>query len=89
VVPNAVVKWLTFLLCIEEVPASTLGPETGYPDRIFRGFPQFLQTNSRVVPYLTGKTIYKDMTLHNNTEFYRVVERLFKHNLKILHHPLI
>jgi hypothetical protein len=30
--PNVLVKWLTFLLRIQEVPASNLGPETGYPD---------------------------------------------------------
>jgi hypothetical protein len=75
VVPNAVVKWLTFLLCIEEVPASTLGPETGYPDRIFRGFPQFLQANSRIVPYLTSKTILTILKQRYDTaQYYRILQ---------------
>jgi hypothetical protein len=30
--PTAVVKWLTLLLRIREVPGSNLGPEAGYPD---------------------------------------------------------
>jgi hypothetical protein len=25
------VEWLTILLCIQEVPLSNLGPDTGYP----------------------------------------------------------
>jgi hypothetical protein len=37
--PNVVVEWLTLLLRIRKVPASNLGPETGYPDWGFRGFP--------------------------------------------------
>jgi hypothetical protein len=28
-------EWLAFLLRIREVPGSNLGPETGYPDRLF------------------------------------------------------
>jgi hypothetical protein len=27
-----VIEWLTLLICIEEIPASDLGLETGYPD---------------------------------------------------------
>jgi hypothetical protein len=30
--PNVLVKWLTFLLRILEVPGSNLGPQTGYRD---------------------------------------------------------
>jgi hypothetical protein len=33
--PNVVVEWLTLLLRIREVPGSNLGPDTGYPDRVF------------------------------------------------------
>jgi hypothetical protein len=31
-VSNVVVKWLTLVLRIRDVPGSNLGPETGYPD---------------------------------------------------------
>jgi hypothetical protein len=48
--PNVMVKWLTLLLRIWEVPGSSLGPETGYPDESFCGFPQSLQVNSRIIP---------------------------------------
>jgi hypothetical protein len=30
--PNVVVKWLTHLLRIQEVPDSRFDPKTGYPD---------------------------------------------------------
>jgi hypothetical protein len=36
--PNVVVKWLTLLLLILEVPASNLALETGYPHRFFVDF---------------------------------------------------
>jgi hypothetical protein len=45
-----VVKWLTILLRIREVPDSNTGPQTGYPDWRFRGFPQHLQANAGIVP---------------------------------------
>jgi hypothetical protein len=47
--PNVVVEWLTLLLRILEVPGSYLGPETGYPDCVFRGFLQSLQANAGIV----------------------------------------
>jgi hypothetical protein len=31
---------------------SNLGRYTGYPDLVFRGFPQSLQANSRITPLL-------------------------------------
>jgi hypothetical protein len=37
------------LLRVWELPGSNLGPETGYPDCFFRGFPQSLQANAVVV----------------------------------------
>jgi hypothetical protein len=46
--PNGVFEWLKFLTCIREVPASNLGPETGYPD--VRYFPQSLQVNAGIIP---------------------------------------
>jgi hypothetical protein len=48
-VPKVVVKWLTLLLRIGEVPGSNLGQETGYPEGS-RGFPQSLQANAGIVP---------------------------------------
>jgi hypothetical protein len=44
--PNVVVEWLTLKLRIREVPRLKLGPETGYADRGYRGFPQSLHANS-------------------------------------------
>jgi hypothetical protein len=41
---------VTHLLRIREVPGSSLRPETGYSDGSFRGFPQSLQANARIVP---------------------------------------
>jgi hypothetical protein len=32
------------------VPGSNLGPETGYPDRGFRGFPHSFHANVVIVP---------------------------------------
>jgi hypothetical protein len=46
---QVVVKWLTLLFNIREVPHSNLGLKTGYP-KFFLGFPQFLQANARIVP---------------------------------------
>jgi hypothetical protein len=43
---NDLVELLTLQLRIREVPVSILGPETGYPCRQFRGFPQSLQSNA-------------------------------------------
>jgi hypothetical protein len=43
------VKWVALLLCVWEVPGSTLGLETGYPD-MFRGFPQSIQEDAGIVP---------------------------------------
>jgi hypothetical protein len=37
--PNVVVKWLTLVLRIREVPGSNLGQQTGYPDWSFSWFP--------------------------------------------------
>jgi hypothetical protein len=48
--PNVLVEWLAFLLRIREVSSLNLGPQTGYPDCVFCGFPQFLQANSGTVP---------------------------------------
>jgi hypothetical protein len=45
-----VVKWLTLLFPIWEVPGSNLSLETSYPDWGFCGFPQSLQANARIVP---------------------------------------
>jgi hypothetical protein len=47
---NIVIEWLTLLLCIQEVLSSDLGLETGYPDRGFCAFPQYLQTDFGIVP---------------------------------------
>jgi hypothetical protein len=45
---DAMVKWLIFLLCSQEVPGSNLGPR---PDILsFHGFPQSPQANVRIVP---------------------------------------
>jgi hypothetical protein len=33
--PNVVVECLTFVFLIRDVPGSNIGPETGYPDRVF------------------------------------------------------
>jgi hypothetical protein len=40
--PIVLVEWLTLLLRFSEVEVSNLGPETGYTDLVFRGFPQSL-----------------------------------------------
>jgi hypothetical protein len=45
-----VVEWLTFLLLIREVLGSNLGQETGYPDKVFHGFPQCIQAKAKIVP---------------------------------------
>jgi hypothetical protein len=37
-VPNVVVKWLTLMLHIRELPDSNPGPDTGYPDWGFSWF---------------------------------------------------
>jgi hypothetical protein len=48
--PNVVVDWLAFLLRILDVQGSNLGPETGYPDEVFRDFPQTFHANAGIVP---------------------------------------
>jgi hypothetical protein len=55
--PNVVVEWLTLLLRIREVPGSNLDLETGYPHCDFRGFPQFLQANVRIVPQMRPRPL--------------------------------
>lgn len=52
VMPNVkVVRWLALPLRIPEVSITILGSETTYIDFIFfRGFPESLQANTRVVP---------------------------------------
>jgi hypothetical protein len=46
-----VVRWLTLLLHIRDVPGSNISPETGCPDWAFPGFFfQFLQANAGIVP---------------------------------------
>jgi hypothetical protein len=47
---NVMVEWLPHLLHTLDVPGSNLGPEAGYPDWDFRGFPLSLQANARMVP---------------------------------------
>jgi hypothetical protein len=47
--PNVVVNWLTFPLCIRELPDSNLGPNTAILNEVFRGFPLSLQTNRWIV----------------------------------------
>jgi hypothetical protein len=47
--PNVVVKWLTLLLRTREVQSLNHGPEADYP-KVFRGFPQSLQTNAGIAP---------------------------------------
>jgi hypothetical protein len=41
-------KWLTLLLNPREISGSNLSSETRYPE-IFRGLPQFLKVNARIV----------------------------------------
>jgi hypothetical protein len=41
--------WLALLLCTKQVPDPNLRLETGYHDRGFRGFPQYLEVNARLV----------------------------------------
>jgi hypothetical protein len=48
---KVVAEWLTLLLRVQEVPGSNFDPGTGYPEG-FRGFPQSLQANARIVAYL-------------------------------------
>jgi hypothetical protein len=45
-----VVEWLTILLHDLEVLGLNLDSDTGYPERVFRGFSQSLQANSGIVP---------------------------------------
>jgi hypothetical protein len=45
---NVVVEWLPLLLRIREVPDTSLGPKTGYPDWRFRGFPQSYHANDGI-----------------------------------------
>jgi hypothetical protein len=47
---NVMIEWLTLIIHIPEVPGSNFSPETGYPDGVFRGFPQFLQANVMIEP---------------------------------------
>jgi hypothetical protein len=47
---NVVVEWLTLLRRIQEAPGLNLSPKTGFLTEVFRGFPQFLQVNSGLVP---------------------------------------
>jgi hypothetical protein len=48
--PNIMVERLTLLLHIWEVLAPNLGPDSSYPDLVFRGFPQSIQANAGIVP---------------------------------------
>jgi hypothetical protein len=45
--PKDMVKWLTHLLCIREIPCSNIGSETSRPEK-FRGFSQSLQSNAGI-----------------------------------------
>jgi hypothetical protein len=52
-VVNIMVKWLTHWFQIWEVLGSNLGPETSYLDGdFFVGFPQSLQANAVIVPFI-------------------------------------
>jgi hypothetical protein len=46
---NVVFGWLTILLHIREVPGSDYASEASCPDGGFRGFPQALQVNARIM----------------------------------------
>jgi hypothetical protein len=49
--PNATVKWLLLLLCIQEILGSNLSLETDYIlTGAFCGFSQSLQANAGIVP---------------------------------------
>lgn len=50
--PIVVVESLGTLLYIRKVPGSNPGPETGYPDYGFCGFPQSPQLNTGIVPQI-------------------------------------
>jgi hypothetical protein len=50
ILSNVVVEWLIFLFRIREAQDSNLGLEIGYPDLDFRGFPQSLQANVKIIP---------------------------------------
>jgi hypothetical protein len=63
--PNAVVKRLTLLLRIEEVPGSNFCPGTGYPNSGFRVFSQYLQVNAWVVPKNEATTA--SFQIHSNS----------------------
>jgi hypothetical protein len=39
-----------FWIRIREVLGTSRGQDIGYPDKVFRDFPQFLQENSEAVP---------------------------------------
>jgi hypothetical protein len=52
---NVTVEWVTLLLCILEILDSSLGPETGYPDR---GFPQALKENVGMLSFTSFPVSY-------------------------------
>jgi hypothetical protein len=47
--PNVAVEWFTFLICIREVPASNLGPETRY-----FSIPPGKYRDSTTLPWITA-----------------------------------
>jgi hypothetical protein len=52
-----VIKLLALLLHIWEVSGSDLGPETGYPDCNFNGFPQSVHANAGTAPYIRSQLL--------------------------------
>jgi len=58
--------WLLFLLRIHQVPVSNLGPEVSYPERYFRGFPQFLQKTTDNT-YKIGQDPFPSSSFLNHT----------------------
>jgi hypothetical protein len=83
--PNVVVEWLTPLICIREVPGWNLGPESGYPDRVFswQCYPEdgncYVRRNAEQIPLFNGahtrKPTFPVLTVNSPALFVRPIAR--------------
>jgi hypothetical protein len=71
IIPNKLAHEVAFIICVREVPGSNLGRDPDYPDWVFRGSLQSLQTNTGGVLYVGPRpfpstTFAVQFSLHPN-----------------------
>jgi hypothetical protein len=52
------------MFCILDVPASNLGPESGYLADIYHDFPQSIEANAMFPPYILYSLLTNNLAVH-------------------------